>query len=108
MWVPRSDEPRIPVRFSRPDYDLLASIATHANVSLGGLIRECAVRHAAEVARDVGRGTTTIRRQRAVQAVRGQVAPASSLVAPLSDSERWARERQARLNRASERSRGKS
>src|SRR4051812_36637126 len=78
--MPRADEPRIPVRFSRSDYDLLANIAAHANVSLGGLIRECAVRHAAEVARDVGRGTTTIRRQRAVQAVRGQVAPASSLV----------------------------
>jgi hypothetical protein len=79
--VPREDEPRIQVRFSFKEMDLLRSLAKTANLSLGGLVREAAMR--------------------------SQVAPASSLVVE-SDAVRWARERQARLNRASERARGKS
>jgi hypothetical protein len=105
--VPREDEPRIQVRFSFKEMDLLRSLAKTANLSLGGLVREAAMRSASEVARDAGRGDVRIRRGRAVEAVRGQVAPASSLVVE-SDAVRWARERQARLNRASERARGKS
>lgn len=89
------------VRLSRNDYDTIKAAADFANVSMGGLLRECAVKYASAVARDVREGSVTIRRQRAVQAVKGQVQPASTIVRP--PAEDWMLERQRKLNAQRER-----
>lgn len=94
--VPKRDDPRVVVRMSPEDHELLSALAKSANVSLGGLIRETAVKFAASIARDARRGDITIRRAKAVEAVRGQVVPASAIVR--SPAEEWARERQRKLN----------
>lgn len=104
--MPRSDEPRVMVRLSASDHETLKSMAVAANISLGGLLRECAMRYGTALARDVRDGDVVIRRQRAVAAVRGQVVPASSLVVR-SPAEDWAMERQRRLNESADRSRAK-
>jgi predicted DNA binding CopG/RHH family protein len=43
--LPRKDEPRIQVRLSHTDLETLKSLADAANLSLGALIRECAMRY---------------------------------------------------------------
>lgn len=106
--MPRADDPRVPVRLSKSDYAVIEAAASSVNVAVGALMRECAVKYAGTVAREIAAGNVTgLRRQRvesAVQAVRGQVAPASSLVArPAAGSEAMAR--QARLNEAAVRRR---
>lgn len=82
--MPREDEPRLVVRFSKADFAVVEAAASAANVAVGALVRQCAVRYAGEVASAVGRGEVTgLRRQRietAVEATGGRVAPASSLV----------------------------
>jgi hypothetical protein len=101
--MPRADDPRVPVRLSKSDFATIEAAAGSVNVAVGALMRECAVRYAAVVAREIAAGNVTgLRRQRvesAVQAVRGQVAPASLLVPPSSD----AMARQARLKAAERR-----
>src|SRR5262245_39309210 len=79
----RADEPRVPVRLSHADYAVIEAAASSANVAVAGLMRECSVRYAAVVAREVVAGNITLRRQRvakAAEAAGGRVAPASSLV----------------------------
>lgn len=103
--VPREDDPRVVIRLTPEDHAMIKAAADVANVAVGALMRECAVRHAAEVAADVRRGTTRLRRQKAVEAVRGQVVSASSIVR--SPAETWAMEHQRRLNADRERSKAK-
>jgi uncharacterized protein (DUF1778 family) len=100
--MPRADEPRVMVRLSGAEHAMLKAQAESVNASLGGFIRECAVRHGGVVAREIASGSVTVRRARAVQAVKGQVAPASTLL-PVPD---YMRERQARVNASIERARG--
>lgn len=109
--MPRVDDPRVVVRMSPEGMAAVQAAADLAGVSVGGLVRECAERYAASVARDVREGSVRIRRNRAVRAVRGQVAPASSLVPRVAEGAALlALERQARINVGVERSRhgGKS
>lgn len=105
--MPKRDEPRVMVRLSPEDEAVIKAAARYANVAVAGLIRECAVRYAAAVAADVRRGSTRLRRGKAVEAVRGQVQPASSLVVEggLTPYDVMMRERQARLNARVERAR---
>jgi hypothetical protein len=98
--LPRKDEPRIQVRLSHTDLETLKSLADAANLSLGALIRECAMRYSSAVVRDVRAGTIQLRRQHAVEATGGQVQPASALVV---SSAALALERQRRLNAQRER-----
>lgn len=61
---------------------MIEAAASSVNVAVGALMRECAVRYAVVVARDVAAGNVTLRRQRvaaAVEATGGAVVPASSL-----------------------------
>lgn len=82
--MPRADEPRVPVRLSNSDYKIIEAAAKSVNVAVAALMRECAVRYAGAVAREVAAGNLTLRRQRvedALGAAAGEVVPASSLVA---------------------------
>lgn len=99
--MPRKDEPRVMVRLSVPEKELLDGIAKAANIGLGGLLRECALRHAAEVGREAQRGDLRMRRRVAVEAVQGHVVPASSLVTRSPED----LARQARLNEMRDRAR---
>lgn len=95
--MPRADELRVSVRLSASDHALISAAADAVNVGVGGLIRECAVRHAAGVAREIAAGNISLRRQRvekAVEATGGQVVPARRLSPP--DPAMLARQR--RLN----------
>lgn len=95
--MPKRDDPRVVVRLAPEDHEMLSALAKAANVSLGGLMRETAVKFAASVARDASRGDIQIRRDHAVEAVKGQVVPARSLVVE-SEHARVMRERQERVN----------
>lgn len=105
VFVPRADDPRVMVRLSPEDHAAVKAAADLANCAVGALMRECAIRYASTVAADVRRGTTRLRRAKAVEAVKGQVQPASMIVR--SPAEDWARERQRKLNESTERSRAK-
>lgn len=105
--MPRADEPRVPVRLSDADYAVIEAAAKSVNVAVAGLMRECSVRYAAVVAREVAAGNIVLRRQRiekATEAVGGRVAPASSLVR--GGDAGWSR--QQRVNAQVARARGKS
>lgn len=101
--MPRADDPRVMVRLTPEDHAAIKAAAAEANVSVGGLMRECAVRFAAQVAREARDGSVRIRRAKAVEAVKGQVATAASLVAVTRqrDPDAWAR--QQKLNAARDR-----
>lgn len=95
--VPRADEPRVPVRLSDSDHALIKAAADSVNVGVAGLMRECAVRYAAVVAREIKAGNITLRRQRietAEKAAAGHVVRAASLAR--EDDPGW--ERQQRVN----------
>lgn len=80
--MPRADEPRVPVRLSTSDYKIIEAAALSVNVAVGALMRECSVRYAGAVAREVAAGNITLRRQKvdaAIAATGGAVVPASSL-----------------------------
>lgn len=81
--MPRADEPRVLVRMGDQDLEKVKAAAERANVGVAGLMRECSVRFADEVADRVLRGEITLRRARietAVAASEGQVRPAVELV----------------------------
>jgi hypothetical protein len=100
--MPRADEPRIPVRLSDADYAVIEAAARSCNVGMAGLMRECSVRYAAVVAREVVAGNVTLRRQRVEKAeASAPVVRASSLAR--EDDPGW--ERQQRLNAATARAR---
>lgn len=94
--MPRADEPRVPVRLSHADYAVIEAAAKTANVAVAALMRECAVRHAASVARQIMAGEVTgLRRQRIEAAeAAAPVVRASSL--RREDDSGWAR--QQRVN----------
>jgi hypothetical protein len=60
--MPRADDPRVVVRMSPSGYALVKAVADRVGVSVGGLMRECAERHAASVARQVEAGEIVLRR----------------------------------------------
>lgn len=104
--MPRADEPRVPVRLSDSDHAAIKAAADSVNVGVAGLMRECSVRYAAVVAREIAAGNIVLRRSRieaAVEATGGRVAPASSLVRDDSDAG-WSR--QQRINAQVARARG--
>ena len=51
------------VRLSRSDAAVIEAAAASAGVAVGALMRECSVRYAAEVAREVAAGRVTLRRR---------------------------------------------
>lgn len=108
LWaMPRADEPRVPVRLSNGDHALIKAAADSVNVGVAGLMRECAVRYAGVVARELEReiraGTTTLRRQRIERAeASAPVVRASSLP---SEAEEVRRARQERVNAMTSRAR---
>lgn len=61
--MPRDDDPRVMVRLSPAEHATLLALCQAANVSLGGLIRVCAVRYATAAVRDVQDGSVRIRRR---------------------------------------------
>lgn len=76
--MPRADEPRVPVRLSDSDHAIIKAAADSANVAVAGLMRECSVRYAGEVAREIMAGRITLRRQR----VEPKPAPKRAVVEP--------------------------
>lgn len=99
--MPREDDPRVVVRMTPAGYAAVEAAAESVNVSVGGLMRECSERYAAAVAREIAAGHLVLRRrkvEKAVKAVRGQVAPASTLIAGPSERDRNMAEHQAKLN----------
>jgi hypothetical protein len=103
--VPRADEPRVPVRLSHSDHAAIKAAADSVNVGVAGLMRECAVRYATIVAREIAAGSITLRRQRvevAEKAAAGQVVRASSLSRDEGDAG-WSR--QERVNAMTARAR---
>jgi uncharacterized protein (DUF1778 family) len=104
--MPRADDPRVVIRLTPEDHAAIKAAADIGNIAVGALVRECAIRYCSTVAADVRRGSTRLRRAKAVEAVRGQVQPASSIVrAPAED---WMAERQRRVNADRERSQPKA
>jgi hypothetical protein len=103
--VPREGDPRIIVRLSRTDAAVIEAAASEANVAVGALVRECAVRYAGTVARQIASGEVTgLRRQRIeVAEAAAPVVRASVLVE--SEADRVGRERQERVNAMTARAR---
>lgn len=103
--MPRADEPRIPVRFSSSDMAAIEATAGSVNVAVAALIRECAVRYHALVARQIASGEVSgLRRQRIEKAeAAAPVVRASALVE--SEADRVGRERQERVNAMTARAR---
>lgn len=102
--MPRADDPRVMVRMTPEDHAAIKAAADLGNIAVGALMRECAIRYASTVAAEVRTSGKRLRRAKAVEAVKGQVAPASSLVvrAPAVD---WMTARQERINASTERAR---
>lgn len=61
--MPREGEPRVMVRLSEADAAVIEAAAMSAGVAVGALMRECAVRYAAQVAGDVAAGRIQLRRR---------------------------------------------
>jgi hypothetical protein len=92
----------VPVRLSHADYAVIETAAKSCNVGMAGLMRECAVRYASAVAREVSAGNITLRRQRIEKAEKAApVVRASSL--GRADDPGW--RRQQELNAAAARAR---
>jgi hypothetical protein len=85
--MPRDDDPRVVVRFTKPGFAAVEAAAASVGVSVGGLVRECAERHAADVAADVSAGRVTIRRRSASS----DSGSASAAPRPVSEREALAR-----------------
>jgi hypothetical protein len=91
----------VPVRLSDGDYAVIKASADGVNVAVAGLMRECAVRYHAVVAREIAAGNITLRRQKIEKAeAAAPVVRASSLTR--EDDPRWARQQE--LNEARARS----
>jgi hypothetical protein len=104
--MPRADDPRVMVRLTPEDHAAIKAAADLGNIAVAALIRECAIRYCSTVATDVRQTGKRLRRAKAVEAVRGQVVPASSIVrAPAED---WMADRQRRVNADRERPQPKS
>lgn len=101
--MPRAEEPRIILRLSATDKAVIDAAAASANVAVGALVRECAVRYAGTVARQIASGEVTgLRRQRIeVAEAAAPVVRASSLAR--EDDPGWVR--QQRVNAQTLRSR---
>lgn len=95
--MPRKDEPRVPVRLSDSDYAVIEAAAKAANVGMAGLMRECSVRYAAVVAREVMAGNITLRRQR-IEVAEAAAAPHVVRAASLERAEDAGWLRQQRVN----------
>lgn len=59
--VPSASDPRVVVRLSPSDFAVIEAAAEAAGVATGGLVRECAVRYAGQVAREVTEGRLKLR-----------------------------------------------
>jgi uncharacterized protein (DUF1778 family) len=103
--MPRDGDPRVMVRMTPEDHAAIKAAADLGNIAVGALMRECAIRYASTVAADVRTSGKRLRRAKAVEAVKGQVVPARSLV--VSPAEQWARDKQRRINESTNRSRAK-
>lgn len=103
--MPREGDPRIILRLSETDKAVIEAAAAAANVAVGALVRECAVRYAGTVARQIASGEVSgLRRQRVEKAeASAPVVRASSLVE--SEADRVGRERQERVNAMTARAR---
>jgi uncharacterized protein (DUF1778 family) len=88
--VAKAGEPRVTIRLSVAEHAVLVAAAGSAGVAVGSLVREAAVRYAAELAGDASAGRVRLRRA----ASAAPVVPARSLV-PASVQ---ALERQRRVN----------
>lgn len=127
--MPRADEPTISVRLSREDHAVISTAAEAVGVSVGALVRECVRRSAAGVARDVSEGRLILRRRSGSGSGNPVPAPAApdpvdhapevaealgvsrsearrriAQAGPIrldtvSDAQKWAMERQERLNK---------
>lgn len=94
--MPKADEPRVAFRISATDFAVLEAAARSVNVSAGALARECAVRYAADVAREVSEGRLKLRRRSAAVPVPSPAAPLPKGVT--TGRELLMRERQRKLN----------
>jgi hypothetical protein len=63
--MPKADEPRHTVRFSRVDNAILEAASEQAGVAVGSMIREGALRNAREVAGEVSAAAPKMRRRSA-------------------------------------------
>lgn len=94
--MPTSSDPRWMVRFSAEGGAVVAAAAASAGVSVGGLIRECAERHAVDVAREIRAGRIRVRKAAAdaavdrVRAIEGGSSVVERPVVPESGAERAA------------------
>lgn len=102
--MPRADDPRIMVRLTPEDHATIKAAADLGNIALSALVRECAIRYASTVAADVRQSGHRMRRAHAVEAVKGQVVTARSLVVE-SEADRLRREHQERINESTARAR---
>jgi hypothetical protein len=85
----------VPVRLSDGDYAVIKASADGVNVAVAGLMRECAVRYHAVVAREIAAGNITLRRQKIEKAEAAAPVVRASSLAREGDAG-W--ERQQRLN----------
>jgi hypothetical protein len=118
--MPRDDDPRVVIRLTPEDLAAIRAAAAVGDVAVGALVRECAVRYASTVARELRVSGKRVRRgnvskpepavpARSVPKPKSEPAPpiaglkrASELV-PGQDAKAWALARQAKLNEARDR-----
>lgn len=63
--MPRNTDPKLDVRFSVPGYAAVRAAAESIGVKPGTLVRECAERYAATLAREVSEGRVSLARRSA-------------------------------------------
>lgn len=84
--MPRAEDPRVMVRMSKADRAVIDGAARSVGVSTGGLLRECGVRYAAQVARMVESGELRLRRRSSVEPVVEVERPASPARVSVEDA----------------------
>jgi hypothetical protein len=62
--VPRDDDPRVVIRLTPEDHAALKATAEINNIAVGALVRECAIRYASTVAKELRVSGKRLRRGR--------------------------------------------
>lgn len=100
------DDRRITIRVAASDYARLEAAAAGAGVSVGGLIREAALRACTDTAREVAAGRLSLRRANGLEVVAGPRDVAQRPVPAPDPFDRARRFRQATQAAGAHRSRG--
>jgi hypothetical protein len=115
--MPRDDDPRVVIRLTPEDLAAIRAAAAVGDVAVGALVRECAVRYASTVARELRVSGKRVRRgnvskpEPSVPKSQPKSEPAppikglkrASELVPGQDAKAWALARQAKLNEARDR-----